>query len=243
MQRQTTSKDVEQELLALRSARDELSTSLAVEKAKVLSLGESLSTEKASSYKEGAQDGRSKAIEEYLSSAECRKREEEVASRAIREFVKSPDFGRLVDGRLELFKASPELERIVEGRVEQFKSSEAFEELVTQRLDAYQDSAEFEELQLTLMKSAGEQILDRFRRKRPDVDLSFLDDSDSEDVEMVEPYQVDGDRGNPQGDAEQEAGGAEAEPEEVQTEQGAVGAEVAPEEFTGGGEGGNGGAE
>ena len=127
-----------------------------------------------------------------------------MASRAIRDFVKSPDFGRLVDGRLELFKASPELERIVEGRVEQFKSSEAFEELVNQRLDTYQDSIEFEELQLSLMKSVGEQILDRFRRKRPDVDLSFLDESDNEDVEVVEPYLVAGDEGQPQEDASRE---------------------------------------
>jgi len=39
------------------------------------------------------------------------------------------------------------------------------------------------------IRFAGDQIFDRFRKKRPDVDLSFLDESDSEEVEVVEPVQ------------------------------------------------------
>lgn len=83
-------------------------------------------------------------------------------------------------------KSSQEFQDTVEERVEQFNSLEAFEDLVSQRLDAYQDSAQFEELQLSLMKSVGEQILNRFRKKRPDVDLAFLDEFDDEEVEVLE---------------------------------------------------------
>lgn len=78
---------------------------------------------------------------------------------------------------------------MIKGQAQQFKSSKAFEELVNQRFEAYQSSAKFEELQLSLMPSAGEQILNRFRKKRSDIDLSFLDEFDSEDVEVVEPAQ------------------------------------------------------
>ena len=39
------------------------------------------------------------------------------------------------------------------------------------------------------MQSAGDQIFDRFRKRRPEIDLSFLDESDSEGVEVIEPVQ------------------------------------------------------
>ncbi|EXB66627.1 hypothetical protein L484_024923 [Morus notabilis] len=37
------------------------------------------------------------------------------------------------------------------------------------------------------MESASNQILDRFKKKRPHVDLSFLDESDEDEVEVAEP--------------------------------------------------------
>lgn len=58
-----------------------------------------------------------------------------------------------------------------------------------------------------MMQSRGEQILDRFHRKRPDIDLSFLDEFDSEDVEGVKPVQGADDVEQAQSDAEQTAGG------------------------------------
>ncbi|EXB86424.1 hypothetical protein L484_004922 [Morus notabilis] len=180
---------IENKITALRVVRDELSTDLEVEKAKVQSLKDSISTEKSSSYKEGFKEGSSKGVETYLSSREFQERQKEATSKAISDFLSSEDFHRMVDVRLDAFKESQELKDLIEGHVQQFKSSTAFEELVNQRLEAYQASAEFEEFQMSLMQSVGEQILDRFLQKRPDVDLSFLDESDSEGVEVVEPAQ------------------------------------------------------
>lgn len=65
MQKETALKDAEQELKTLRAAREELSLNLAVEKAKMLSLGESLTTEKAASFDAGVREGSSKIVEEY----------------------------------------------------------------------------------------------------------------------------------------------------------------------------------
>lgn len=83
--------------------------------------------------------------------------------------------------------------------MERFKFSKAFEELVNQRFDAYQ-------------KSVGEQILNRFRRKRPDIDLSFLNEFESEGVEVAELAQEVGEAGPTEGDAEQASVGGEQAP-------------------------------
>lgn len=37
------------------------------------------------------------------------------------------------------------------------------------------------------MESTGHQILGRFKKKRPEVDLSFLDESDEDEAEGAEP--------------------------------------------------------
>lgn len=67
MQRETTLKTVEKELTALRAVWDKLSSNLEVEKAKVLSLGEKIATEKVDSFKEGFKQGSSKVVKAYLS--------------------------------------------------------------------------------------------------------------------------------------------------------------------------------
>ncbi|EXB24582.1 hypothetical protein L484_004171 [Morus notabilis] len=153
------SRAAEEVISALHAAQEELSSDLEAEKAKVRSLKGAIAKEKSESFQKGFNEGCSKAVGAYLASPVFQQKKREV----VEEFL-----------------------NIVEERVEQFKSSEAFEGLLTQRLDAYQDSAEFEELQISLIKYAREQILDRFQRKRPEVDLSFLDEFDDEEVEVVE---------------------------------------------------------
>mgnify|MGYP000873064202 CR=1 FL=1 len=162
----------EREITALRSIRDELSTDLEVEKAKLKTLEESVENAKTRSFAAGFSEGSSKGVEAYLSSPEYQQRQRDVAAKAVADFLASGDFGRIADARVEAFKASEEFEGLIADRVEKYKSS-----------------AEFEELQLTLMQSAGDQIFDRFRKRRPEIDLSFLDESDSEGVEVIEPVQ------------------------------------------------------
>ncbi|MCQ7926321.1 hypothetical protein NP234_24365, partial [Salmonella enterica] len=73
---------------------------------------------------------------------------------------------------------------VEEGRVkgvEEFLASAQFAQHLDLHLKTYKDSAEFEELQLELMKAAGDQILARFKKHRPEVDLGFLDDESTEE--------------------------------------------------------------
>lgn len=106
MQRETTLKTVEKELTALRAVWDKLSSNLEVEKAKVLSLGEKIATEKADSFKDGFKQGSSKVVKAYLSFPEFQQRQKEAASKAVREFMASEELSRLVDAKLESFKTS-----------------------------------------------------------------------------------------------------------------------------------------
>jgi len=178
LEKGTPSRAAQEEILSLGILRDELQSSLDLEKTRVKSLEEAIVREKSDSFREGC----SKGVEEFLASDDFQQKKRE----AVEEFLRSEDYHRSIASLIASFKASQEYKDAVAEDVEKFKSSAAFEELVSQRLEDYQDSAEFEELQLTLMKSAGEQILDRFRKKRPDVDLAFLDESDSEEVVPVE---------------------------------------------------------
>ena len=183
LEKETPSRAAQEEILSLGILRDELQSSLDLEKTRVKSLEEAIVREKSDSFKEGC----SKGVEEFLASDTFQQKKRE----AVEEFLRSEEYHRSIASLIASFKASQEYKDAVAEDVEKFKSSAAFEELVSQRLEDYQDSAEFEELQLTLMKSAGEQILDRFRKKRPDVDLAFLDDSDSEEVVPVEGEPVE----------------------------------------------------
>lgn len=178
MERDASSRAVEKEVAALRTARGEISFDLSAEKAKLKSLKETIEKEETS-----FQARCSSAVQVYLAYSVFEQKKREV----IKEFLGFEVFYRSIDACLEAFKSSQEFKDLVDSQVEQFKSSKAFEGLLTQRFEDYKASVEFEELQISLIRSVGEQILDCFWRKRLKVDLSFLDESDSEDVEVVEP--------------------------------------------------------
>lgn len=177
LERDATSRAIKEETKALRAVRDELSSNLDAEKAKLESLRETIEKEKETSFQAGC----SSIIQAYLTSPVFEQKKRDV----IKEFLGTKVFHHSVDARLKAFKSSQEFRDLVDRQVEQFKSSKPFEGLLTQRFEDYKAFVEFDELQMSLMRYAREQILDRFWRKCPEVDLSFLNESDSEDVEIT----------------------------------------------------------
>ena len=100
LEKETPSRAAQEEILSLGILRDELQSSLDLEKTRVKSLEEAIVREKSDSFKEGC----SKGVEEFLASDDFQQKKRE----AVEEFLRSEEYHRSIASLIASFKASQE---------------------------------------------------------------------------------------------------------------------------------------
>ncbi|EXC26159.1 hypothetical protein L484_009980 [Morus notabilis] len=130
-----------------------------------------------------------RSLEERIKDME--KSLDSLISKAMKEGLKRGREEGLSEGKvseelhaLETYLSSLSFQQKKKEAIKEFTASSEFSHLVDDHLDAYKSSAKFEDLQLFLIKAAVNQILDRFKKKHLELDLSFLDES-TEESEVV----------------------------------------------------------